>query len=186
MVLAKCKSNLGSSLIPELRKLIIHDKTPEEYKFYIEIGKVYPVLALSITGGYTYLGIWSDEELGFQLLPADFFEIIDSRLSQLWRITYEKSYIYESAFTFFGHPETVNNREHINGLIEGVKEDIAVLNKYKELLEMEFDNPSVSLIAEPLDNGWLLCPSCCDAWKSESQLELVKCPSCSALMKNII
>lgn len=182
----KCTSNLGAALSLELKESIIYADIPDNHKFHVVIGSVYSVLALSVVNGHTYFGIWSDDQLRFQLLPADLFTITDNRISQFWRITYEKADSDFSSFTFLGHPETANNREHINGLLEGQEQAIAILDNYRELIELEFSDPSIKLTAEAIDGEWLLCPNCYHAWENQTKLELVKCPSCGTLMNNPI
>ena len=179
---AICIDNRGSALSSELRESIIHDTHPEDYRFHIEVGITYTVLALSVAYGHTYFGIWSDDKLGFQLLPAELFEIVDHRLSGFWRVSYQKPTSELPPFTFFGHPETVNDREHINGLLEGRDEDVALLKKYREPMDLEFSDPSITVEAEQLEGKWLLCPNCSEAWEEGSTFDLVKCPRCCAVM----
>lgn len=179
-----CKNNLGLALSSELLKSIIYDEHPEKHKFHVEVGKTYSVYVLSVVNGHTYFGIYADEEIGFQLLPADLFETVDSQVSQLWHIRYEKAVNSESAYTLFGYKEIVENREHINGLLEGVEMDISIFEKYRERFDFEYPDPNIKAEAEKLDDSWLLCSSCSDAWESHSELALVKCPSCNTIQRN--
>lgn len=179
-----CTNNLGAALSSDFMKSIIYDTPPEKHEFHVEIGRIYTVYVLSIVNGHTYFGIDVNDELGFQLLPGDLFNIVDSKVSQLWNISYEKAVGSESAYTLFGYEEATRNRGHISGLLEGVETDISIFKKYKERFDLEYPDTNVTAEAEKLDDFWLLCPDCSDAWKSHSKSALVRCPSCNSVLIN--
>ena len=59
----------------------------------------------------------------------------------------------------------------------------AIINKYlREYLESPDIN--ISQFASILDAKWLFCPSCLDAWESESTQAMVICPKCNNAFHN--
>jgi tRNA(Ile2) C34 agmatinyltransferase TiaS len=51
-------------------------------------------------------------------------------------------------------------------------------------MDLEFPNPSIVDVAEPLDGGWLLCPKCGDAWEPQGVEGMARCPKCRVLLSN--
>ena len=45
-------------------------------------------------------------------------------------------------------------------------------------------DPSISLSAIPLDDSWLMCPDCIDAWESTTKDSMVDCPKCHKYFHN--
>lgn len=50
--------------------------------------------------------------------------------------------------------------------------------------ELKVPNSNVSISAIALDQKWLMCPDCIDAWESDSKDAMVICPKCKKIMHN--
>jgi hypothetical protein len=59
-----------------------------------------------------------------------------------------------------------------------------IFDKYSPLINCEFPHPHITLAAEALDDTWLYCPSCIDAWESTSEEGMVMCPLCQNWLRN--
>jgi hypothetical protein len=53
-------------------------------------------------------------------------------------------------------------------------------------MDLEFPDPEVNLKAEKLEDNWLMCPICIDAWQTDSKAGMVMCPKCKNVMHNPI
>ena len=61
------------------------------------------------------------------------------------------------------------------------------LNKIADDLieqELQVDNPSIEKSATILDETWLMCPDCIDAWENTSTSAMVICPKCNQVLHN--
>ena len=67
---------------------------------------------------------------------------------------------------------------------------IDALGEIQNLVELALDcylqtpNPLVSKSAIMLDEMWLMCPDCIDAWESSSQDAMIICPKCDKALHN--
>ena len=50
--------------------------------------------------------------------------------------------------------------------------------------ELGVYNPSIEKSATILDDTWLMCPDCIDAWESTSKNPMVICPKCDQVLHN--
>ncbi len=74
--------------------------------------------------------------------------------------------------------------EFYDRLSDGESDAVAAFDKYRELMDLEFSTESVLDYADLLGDGWLLCPSCREAWQTSAVGELVRCPQCSVVLRN--
>jgi hypothetical protein len=51
-------------------------------------------------------------------------------------------------------------------------------------MDLEFPDPSISDKTQALDDEWLMCPFCIDAWQSDSKDGMVICPTCHRKLHN--
>jgi hypothetical protein len=84
-------------------------------------------------------------------------------------------------------PEFAKDDDFYDDLIDGNGGDPneIIFRKYKELMDMEFPDVSISVSAQLGDEEWLMCPLCIDAWQSKNfQDALVRCPFCETIFNN--
>ncbi len=126
---------------------------------------------------FTYFPRWK---------PSPFFEVIDQRLSRHWICTYKKHKNYTQAFPIITFPEWANNHpDFYDKLSNGNENEVNIFKSYKELMDLEFPDRGIKILAKIADTEWLICPSCTDAWEhSESRDALVRCPKCLLVYKN--
>lgn len=59
------------------------------------------------------------------------------------------------------------------------------LEEQKELIDLEFPDPSIKELAQVGDSEWLICPNCIDAWLWPNDKDaLVRCPKCEKVFNN--
>lgn len=117
---------------------------------------------------YTYHPMW---------MPHSFFELSSSHLSRYWIFSFKKD-LQKNRF-FLGFPEWASQQDFYDNLTDGEDREVAIFKAYKELMDLEFPDSSISEAAQIGDGEWLICPTCIDAWQSCNSYDaLVKCPEC--------
>ena len=52
-------------------------------------------------------------------------------------------------------------------------------------MDLEFPDSSIIEIAQIIDDEWLMCSFCIDAWQCKNEIDaLVKCPKCNKVLNN--
>jgi len=113
-----------------------------------------------------------------------FFEISDPKISRFWifDLYLEKSTNFEIYVSF---PEWIKEEYFYANLVDGKKREQRIFDRYKELMDLEFPDPNISISAEVGDKSWLICPNCIDAWECHNNIDaLVKCPKCGNKWNN--
>ncbi|QVL55805.1 MAG: hypothetical protein KFB95_00960 [Simkaniaceae bacterium] len=93
-----------------------------------------------------------------------------------------------------------NNMGEIDSNFREILLDLSVMEEGKEfelsykelekiaddLIEEELKKPdlSISKSATILDEKWIMCPDCIDAWESTSKSAMVICPKCNQMFHN--
>jgi hypothetical protein len=118
--------------------------------------------------------------------PSSFFEVIDVRLSRHWIYSHKKHIDYPQRHSIITFPEWANNHpDFYDKLTDGDKKEVAIFKTYKELMDLEFPSSSISEVAHLVDDEWLICPTCIDAWQcSNIRNALIKCPKCQKTLNN--
>ncbi len=164
-------------------------QTYEKYENDLVLGKEYLVYGiLYYEMDYNYL-IFDENRSPFWYL-SNLFEIIENHLSALW---YFRHFENSNTFrTIFGYNELVNNeyhnddlmKENKDNLIEKEERALTIFYKRKKEMDMEFPDFSNKEQATLIDQNWLMCPKCVDAWGSNSIFAMVECPKCKNIMHN--
>jgi len=176
----KCIENKRNSLTTEaLKQCSSYDKFP------LIVGKEYVVYALSEFDDYFWFCLWNEQCYSFPIWePSLFFEISDARLSRYWIFAFRNNFLGKKV-PFFGIPEWANSDAFYDNLTESEDKEIRIFSKYRELMEVEFPDRSISEKAQIGDDQWLMCPLCIDAWEEPSPLNaMVTCPLCKKMMHN--
>jgi hypothetical protein len=149
-------------------------------------GKEYIVYAVWIYLGYIWYCICDENYMFYPMWkPGMLFEVTDNRLSRYWIFSLDED--NNKKVPFLGFPEWANDPYFYSELVDGNGGDsnAIVFKKYKELMDLEFPNSSISAIAQIGDENWLICPQCIDAWQSTNNKDaLVKCPKCHTVYNN--
>ena len=177
----KCISNKMSSHLNDSKKASFSVE-----KLDIEEGKEYTIYALSVFEGSTWYCI-CDEFYSFypEWYSSFLFEVTDNRLSRFWNVGFHEE--NNKILPFLGFSEWAKNPYLYGELFDGNSNhpQAIVFRKYKELMDLEFPDSSISDIAQIGDEEWLICPQCIDAWQSSNSIDaLVKCPKCKTIYNN--
>lgn len=182
----KCITNLAKDLPQRLIDL-------KEYKndtvFSVKINKVYIVYAVYIHCNQIMFGICNENYYySPRLMPGDLFSVADGTLSKYWIYSKCAEEYIEGSLAIIAYPEWANNPFHFRDMVENEteeeKEQVAIFQKYKQLMDLEFPDPQIKEKASPLEGGWLMCPHCIDAWQPFSKDGMVICPNCKNIMHN--
>lgn len=158
-----------------------------ESEFYLDLEKEYIVYGMTIRDGcfwyyvcdrlFSYFPRWK---------PSFFFEVSDPRLSRYWVYSNKKLEDYLKSYPIITFPEWASNHpDFYDKLSDGNEKEVMIFKSYKELMDLEFPDPSISKIAQIGDAEWLICPYCSEAWQYGADLDaLVKCPICLNLSNN--
>jgi len=98
---------------------------------FLNIGDEYTVYAVTIQKTMTYVQIYIDNKL--ISIPIELFEIIDSKVSKYWLVSYTDS------TTRFWPNEFYQEFFH-DDLFEGVTEIVTQFNDVKNKIEREFNS----------------------------------------------
>lgn len=116
--------------------------------------------------------------------PSHLFKIIDGKLSKYWIVKEGKdSYDNNAIIVNWGFPELVENEYFYNELIEDISENISIFKKYKKLMDFEFPNNNIEIKAEIIDENWIMCPKCTNAFEVSNE-GLIQCEKCGTIMNN--
>jgi len=176
----RCITNSGKAIALE----VVINYTSPKSPIPLIVGKEYVVYALSeyyqstwyciCDELYTYHPMW---------IPQPFFELIDNRLSRYWVFSFKED-LKKNRF-FLGFPEWANQLDFYDNLTDGEEKEVKVFKAYKELMDLEFPDSTISQTAQIGDNEWLICPSCFEAWQYTINRDaLVKCPKCQTILNN--
>lgn len=148
------------------------------------INKEYVVYALS----EYFQKIWyciCDEAFTYHpsWIPQQFFKVVDPRISRYWVFSFKED-LDKNRF-IFGFPEWAFQSDFFDNLVDGEQQEGSIFKSYKELMDLEFPDSSITVFAQIGDNEWLICPICLDAWQFGGKRDaLVKCPKCSRISNN--
>ena len=182
-MIIKCISKIAKEL-PESTPVSL-DNFENKIKYDVEVNKYYVVYGMTISSKYIHYYLNDPSRIYYPWeYPGFLFEVVDGRFSKYWNFTS----VYDSWTmqhrTLWMYPEWVEDRFHYGRLIDKYEQDVQVFKKYQFLMNLEFPNPSVELSAEALDEEWLFCKDCIDAWQSTTDDGMVICPKCKKMMHN--
>ena len=155
--------------------------------FHVVAGAEYIVYGITLRDGhiwyyicdklFTYYPIWK---------PSPLFKVNDSRLSRYWIYSYEKLENYSQAHPIITFSEwATNHPDFYDKLTDGEDREVTIFKAYKELMDLEFPDSSISEAAQIGDGEWLICPTCIDAWQCCNNTDaLVRCPKCQKKLNN--
>jgi hypothetical protein len=176
----------------------IRFKTTKTEDIPLEILKPFPYPPKNLTIGSEYVvyavsefhnNIWYYVDVDHnssdcEWIPEIFFELIDHRLSRYWVFLIKKD-LPKNRF-FLGYSEWANDSYLGKNLVEDEENnEIEIFRAYKERMDLEFPDSSITESAEIMDEEWLMCRKCIDAWQSTDTLDaLIKCPMCQTIYNN--
>lgn len=113
--------------------------------------------------------------------PSGFFEVVDGRTPRNWYFEADGPNDDDAAF-HWGYKEFVTSNAHRAKLFDGDSDAVAIFNEFKNLCLLEYSIPNIAEVAKQLEDGWVMCAACCDAWQPVSLTdEMLRCPTCKLL-----
>lgn len=180
----RCLSNRGIHLPKDM--FFVGSTCTEESTFPLKIGKDYNVYAMTIHDGYAWYYIYNEYSFYYPVWnPCPLFEIVDGRISRYWVFSYKTAVDYFKAYALWIYPEWANDLDYYDNFKDENEKETTIFKAYREKMDLEFPDSSISQAAELIDSDWLFCPLCVDAWQySDDKDALVKCPRCQQVLNN--
>lgn len=179
-MLVRCMNTNKTSLPKEIQENYSSDDNS-----LLILGKEYVVYSLAQF--YCFIGYWLFEEEKSSIplwYPSNYFEITNPRLSRYWMCALKKERNIENSL-FFSFPEWINDDYFYGSLVDGEEKEVKIFRSYKNLMDLEFPDNSISKRAQVGDEKWLICPECMDAWESSDERDaMVICPKCKKMFHN--
>lgn len=148
----KCIANEGKDLPEDC--LDPRGGYGREAKFALIIGKEYNVYAITLFRGYVWYYICDEDYFSYPIWnPAPLFEVVDGRISRYWKYNFTKGdKRWPGTKTIFAFEEWANDPyNYYDRLTNGNETEVAIFKRYKDLMDVEFSDPSVSKIATDLE-----------------------------------
>ncbi len=182
-MIVKCISKFGKDLPTD--SLRPKSGFGYEHEYSLVINKYYIVYAMEIVSGYIWYYLCDENYTYYPFWnPSPLFEVADGQLSRYWIYSFTKGKNNFDTRTIWTYPEWAENEYYQDLLTDGEEKEVKIFEKYKYLMDLEFPNPSIQEHATALDDEWLMCPICIDAWQSTSKDGMVICPKCERMLHN--
>lgn len=153
-------------------------------RFDVSIGKEYIVYGMTVYLGTIWYYLADDTYSDYPIWhPSSLFDVVDGRLSRHWRYSDQggERAVKRPRIAF---PEWACDPDFYARLTDWEEKEIAIFKQYKELMDLEFEDLSITEFADQ-ENDWLLCRNCWEAWESTNHEDaLVRCPKCATILKN--
>jgi hypothetical protein len=154
-------------------------------QFELAKQKVYTVYAMTLRRGGVWYYVLDGSGVGYPVwMPAPLFEITDPRISQYWTFGFNDSGLRDGSAVFAFAEWARDPADFYDRLTDGDDGAVATFAKYREIMELEFQDRSDSPVAEDIGDGWMLCPKCRASWKSPARGESLRCPHCKSILRN--
>jgi hypothetical protein len=182
----KCVTN-KAALLPKdyARNLGGYDLSTE---FALIPGKEYLVYAIILYSRYSPYPWYQlcDETHSYRSNqnPAQLFEITDPKISRYWVYSFGKDTTADGFHMKLTFREWAFNPYYEDELLEGEGEALPIFRRYKELMDLEFPDPSVLETSADLGKNWVMCPFCEESWEANTTDGMVRCPNCKKLSHN--
>ncbi|MEZ7276345.1 hypothetical protein [Pseudoalteromonas sp. 68 DY56-GL68] len=108
-------------------------------------------------------------------------DIIDNRISGAWVYGSDNG---SSKNVILSFPEWANDSYFYQNLVESNGDAGSIFRAYQHELEMEFADSDISISAVILQDSWIQCPKCGEAWELNKGGEAIECPKCDSKLLN--
>jgi hypothetical protein len=152
---------------------------------YRNCGESFVVYAMRMNCGYIWYFICQHEKATYPFwYPSPLFTVEDDRISKYWVFTNNINEDFDYKNYTWAFPEWARDKYFYGQLVEDYPRELEVFKKYKELMYLEFPDPYIDVKASAIDETWVMCPSCIDAWEPRSTEGMIVCPKCNNIMHN--
>lgn len=114
------------------------------------------------------------------------FEVLDPRLSR-WFVavpTPIPSSPTKHDGMCVGIAEFVADQDKRYRLFDGNVELLKRFRRWRDLLALEFPDPTDAQVAAMVADGWVQCPACANVWEARRDLGRAVCPECRCVANN--
>jgi hypothetical protein len=182
-VKVRCLTNRGDRL-PDLYLDPVAGYTSTT-QFELHKDKSYVVYALTIRTGAIWYYVLDDSGVSYPVWhPAPLFEILDARISRYWLFGSSDAGL-RRGFALFAFAEWARDPwDYYDRLTDGESSAVATFNKFRDLMDLEFQDSLGTATAEDIGESWMLCPHCRTGWSSPARGESLRCPACKVTLRN--
>jgi hypothetical protein len=114
------------------------------------------------------------------------FEVLDPRLSR-WFVAVpmlSESDPAKHDGLRVGISEFVADEDKRYKLLDGNVELLKRFRQWRDLLALEFPDPTDAQVAVLVADGWVQCPTCANVWEARRDLGRAVCPECRCVANN--
>jgi hypothetical protein len=153
-----------------------------DYEF-LELGKEYVVYGMILIRNNIEYYICDRMHTSFPICkPGFLFQIIDNKLSRSWFFGIIEG---KEKYPSWNFKEWIDEPYFQDKLTDGEEREVEIFKFYKEFIDLEFPDSSITETAQIGNNQWLICPLCFDGWQNASDRDaLVRCPTCKMILNN--
>lgn len=180
-MIVKCLTNLSKDLPTDN----LRNRYQFGHKFHLTIEKNYIVYSMIVSSAYVWYAVCRNHNDSYPFFyPAPLFSMVSGQISRYWSFSYAEEENGLAQNAIWAYPEWANDPYYYGELVDGEEREVQIFKKYKALMDLEFPDPFIFDKATYLEDNWLLCPFCIDAWETTSKDGMVICPMCQRVMHN--
>lgn len=125
-----------------------------------------------------YPSVWYP--LGYVL---DFFEVVDDRVSKLWKTEVEVVYGEAMRGSLRSFEEWTADPNYYGRLVDRGSLEIMLFKERKEFMDLEYPFSEEFKCLTNFDSKWCQCPSCGHVWEDGMhELGMKRCPACREIL----
>ncbi len=177
----KCRANTGKDLPASCLDDAVGFRRATEFQLLLD--KDYVVYGLTVRKGHLWFYVVDEGGRDYPVYhPGPLFEVVDGRISKWWVLGYRSTRVNEQVLVSFSEwaSEPWN---YYDRLSDGDPAAVATFRRYRELMDLEFDDEGVESFAASLDATWLQCPRCQASWRDDNETALLRCPQCRTVLR---
>ena len=157
-----------------------------EYFVHLTPNKSYVVYALVECQREKWIYVSDDDypsvwyPLGYVL---DFFEIVDERVSKIWKPGVVASFGDAIGGNLWSFEEWSNDPNFYGRLVDKGSAEIMLFKERKEFMDLEYPCREEFKCLTYFDSKWCQCPSCEHIWEDDMhELGMKRCPACREIL----
>jgi len=188
-MLAKCVENKLSNLnaVPADLELLNYSLGSWKH-FPLTIGKEYLVYGVSFRGSKPWYYACDDNFTYYPALWSSLlFKLVDGTPSRFWR--FNPGICSNAGLIVYPRlvlPNWAKSDDYYDRLTDGDENTVADFRRFKQLMDFEFPLSSVEESHLALEENWLQCPICLNAWEASITDGMSVCPQCKSISRNPI
>ena len=157
-----------------------------KYDSGLIVNQEYVVYVMTLRSNYVWYYIYTRNLDYPEWHASPLFEIVDGSMSKYWIFSFIWKKEIHYVDTTWAYPEWASDPNgYYSRLIDGDVSEVEIFAQYKRLMDVEFRILSVKDVAKLLDDQWLMCDHCINAWESSIfDQAMVVCPTCERMMHN--